>query len=110
MLNGNLIPISHVVRYLRGYLGQSLNFKEHVKLEGKEANVKTCKNQINQEISIHRGLHHSSFDAVSNPSKLLKCITLQPTREDNRKIPTYSKHLCQAGIKLTLNMQVQQKH
>ena len=79
--------------------GPVTKLKRICKTKGKEGNVKPCKNQINQEIPIHRGLHYSSFNAVHSPSRLWKHINLQPAKEDNMKIPTYSKHLYQAGIK-----------
>ena len=34
--NGNLVNLSEVVRYLGGYLDQTLSFKEHIKQKNKE--------------------------------------------------------------------------
>ena len=41
--NGNLVNISKVARYLRGYLDKTLSFKEHIKQKPKKAMVNLIK-------------------------------------------------------------------
>ena len=65
-VNGDLIPISHGMKYLGGYLDQSLNFKEHVKQKAKKAMSNPVKNR-----SIRRYLSTKACTTLV----LMLCIT-----------------------------------
>ena len=58
--SGDIIPISHRSDVFGKLFVPITKLQRTCKTKGREGNVKPCKNQINQEISIHRGLHHCS--------------------------------------------------
>ena len=45
-VNGEMIPRSHITRYLGAYLDSALNFKEHIKIKCKGAMLNLLKTKV----------------------------------------------------------------
>ena len=99
--NGNLIPKSKVVRYLRGHLDTSLTFETHVNTKVKTGKGKLNQDQINLRLPISKSLHHTHPNVMHNTHRLCKWQMqyIWIHSQGHQQVSITSEHVCKINIK-----------